>query len=241
MIISNSNRYVFVHIRKCGGTSLTHFLHDSMNWNDIELGSTEFGESIQGAYLERFGLHKHSTALEIRNTIGQPLWDDYFTFTTIRHPLTRAVSLYTYIGEKLDRSGPRRRLFSVRRRRANDEFLTWPLAQAHSATSTFSEFIRHELFLTSQGAQPMHTSLCDDKGQLLVDVAVKLENLGEDLPEILSRTGAPISQLPKMNQSSHHDSMQSFYKSESDVEHIYDFYQRDFELFGYSVSDALNR
>jgi len=50
MILSNSKKYIFVHIPKCAGTSITRAIAPSCEWNDIILGSTEFGNEIQNAY-----------------------------------------------------------------------------------------------------------------------------------------------------------------------------------------------
>lgn len=61
--------YCFIHINKCGGTSIERAL----------------------------GLKtKHDTALERIDFIGKRHWERKFTFTVIRHPYAKVVSHYKY-------------------------------------------------------------------------------------------------------------------------------------------------
>lgn len=65
------------------------------------------GATLQDTLLEReTGLHKHSTASEMRQAIGPELYDSYFTFATIRRPEERIYSLFKW-GVALGRFGLR--------------------------------------------------------------------------------------------------------------------------------------
>ena len=63
------DNYSFIHINKCGGTSIEKFL----------------------------GIHRvHDTASQRIKRIGLAKWDKRLTFATIRHPYAKVVSHYTY-------------------------------------------------------------------------------------------------------------------------------------------------
>lgn len=61
---------VFIHIPKCGGTSLTQAL----------------GQRIK----------LHDTAVERYNKLGAARWEDVYSFSVVRHPFDRTVSFYTF-------------------------------------------------------------------------------------------------------------------------------------------------
>lgn len=63
-------RYVFIHINKCGGTSVEAAL-------DIPVKI-------------------HDSARIRRTKLGQRRWDKAFTFALVRHPYSRLISLYKY-------------------------------------------------------------------------------------------------------------------------------------------------
>ena len=46
MIISNSHKFIFVHILKTAGTSICAALDPTLRWNDVILGGTGFGEKM---------------------------------------------------------------------------------------------------------------------------------------------------------------------------------------------------
>jgi hypothetical protein len=103
-IINNTFGFIFVHIPKCGGTSVSIALSRLAQFNDIELGGTPYGQTIDRPYRSRFGIHKHSTAAEIRNVVGRSLWGRYYTlwgryytFGLVRNPYRRAISAYTFL------------------------------------------------------------------------------------------------------------------------------------------------
>jgi hypothetical protein len=143
MIISNSKKYIFIHIHKAAGTSVHFALDDTLAWNDISIGSTPFGEQIQQPYFRRFNLQKHSSAQDIRKIVGEGTWSNFFRFTFVRHPFNRAVSLYTFIHEMVQRQGRKRYFRHLPIARFQKNFYNWPVTKAYLQTKTFSGFIRH--------------------------------------------------------------------------------------------------
>ena len=65
----NLEKFIFIHINKTGGTSITMALNLP---------------------------NKHKTALEIIDKIGRRNWNNIFTFTVVRNPWDKVVSHYHY-------------------------------------------------------------------------------------------------------------------------------------------------
>jgi hypothetical protein len=104
MIISKSKNFIFIHLEKCGGTSIEAALEPHLSWDDIILGSTEFGTTIQIAYEKRFGrspLSKHSTAQEIKEYLKKD-YESMYKFATVRDPIELVTSLYFYSKKIVD-------------------------------------------------------------------------------------------------------------------------------------------
>ena len=81
MALTNGNNFIFIHIYKCGGTSIRSLLTSN-------LPVTEFN-------------HGHATARETRDFYyengGVFQWKTSFKFTFVRNPFDLVVSLYEYI------------------------------------------------------------------------------------------------------------------------------------------------
>lgn len=230
MLISNSRRFVFVHIHKAAGTSITVALDQTLAWNDLVLGGTPFGQQAWTFYAHRFGLNKHSTAAQIRDVIGSDLWNAYFTFTFVRHPYSRAVSLYTF-AERAAGSRPRqyvRRLLPKRRPRS----WSWPVTQAFLQTRSFSEFIRHEDLWRDHGARPQGEWITDDEGRIIVDFIGKVETLEEDFATVAGKIGLPVPEVGVHNRSSS-EGWSAYLSDERDYQYLYERYRKDFEVLGY--------
>jgi hypothetical protein len=75
-VISHEHKCIFVHIQRCAGTSVEHWLVDS-DWWLIEPNT------------------KHLLASQARE-IYAPWWNDYFKFSIVRDPYTRTLSMLKY-------------------------------------------------------------------------------------------------------------------------------------------------
>ena len=56
MILGKHKHFIFIHLEKCGGTSVENALAPYLLWDDIIMGSTHFGEQLQAFY---FNYHGH--------------------------------------------------------------------------------------------------------------------------------------------------------------------------------------
>jgi len=102
MIISKSKNFVYIHLDKCGGTSIEAALEPFLSWDDIIIGSTPFGEKMYLAYQEKSNsLRKHSTSEDIKYFIGKD-WESMYKFATVRDPEKIMISLYFYIKDMID-------------------------------------------------------------------------------------------------------------------------------------------
>jgi len=224
MIISNSHKFIFVHVMKTAGTSVSAAIDPFLRWNDIAVGGTRFGEQIQPAFRERFGLHKHSTAREIRAMVGADVWSSYFTFTFVRHPFDRIVSLYTWLQQTLQNAPPDAPQWS------------WQAAIAFRESQGFSEFIRHERFRNSLGGRPQFEWIYDDYGRCIVEFVGRFDDLDAARRTISDRTGVNLLPFGRHNASTARTRHAELFSGEADYDYLHTLHEKDFELFDYDPS-----
>ena len=216
-IINNSYKFIFVHIPKAAGTTITNQLSAYTNYCDLEIGGTLFGEQIQPAYKKRFNISKHSTATELQAITGEVEWSKNFTFTFARNPYTRAFSTYKFLLEwKGTPIGLKNELLKFK---------------------NFSEFIESDFLLTRPGPDNIfkpQTHWATKKGKNLLNYIGKLETINEDITHILhtilDRSPIKKTVTPKLNSSKE----SKLNVSKKAINRINELYESDFQLFEYS-------
>lgn len=234
MIICNSKRFIFIHIPKCAGTSVTRALAPSCRWNDIVLGSTDFGTGIEGAYKKKFGLEKHSTVRDVVNVVGEEVWSEYFTFTIVRNPLHRIVSWYTFARKLYDGQNYLRRMVPWLYRLFEKPLKSRaPVVKAYQESRSFSDFLRHEGCFGDDGTLPQLEWMRreTDSHHIPLDYVGHLESIEADFQHICRRIGVDAS-LSRHN-SSRSGTYSQFYSSRRDIEIVLDRYAEDFNRLSY--------
>lgn len=124
MIISHKHKFIFVKTKKTASTSVEIALSKICGGNDIitpidkkdeearkkfarisaqnyylplsQYGKNNFLRSIRKARPLKF--YNHISCEEIRDSISQEVWDEYYKFTLDRNPYDKIVSLYFWRG-----------------------------------------------------------------------------------------------------------------------------------------------
>ena len=221
MLIYNSKKFIFVHIQKCAGSSITEALDPFLQWNDIQIGVAAYGKGIQNHYHQKFNLRKHSKAKEIKKIVGDSIWNEYFVFSSVRHPCSRAVSLYTWINKSIRNC-----------KNKNADIWKWRVTKAALATNSFTDFIRHQDFV-----EPSQFSyLSDQKKSIIVDYICRHESLKEDFSYVCKHLGINNIDIPEVNTSNiNKENYIDYYKSQDDIDVIVKKWKDDFEQLEYEI------
>lgn len=222
MIINHTHKFVFIHIPKAAGTTVTRALSELTRYCDQEIGGSGLGEAAQTYFAQRFGLRKHSRAEEVMKVMGRDSYLSYFRFAFVRNPYTRLASAYHFL--KTWHGLPER--FQVQLDPIPDleSFLDSNLwTSANPGRGPDAIFQPQARWLFSQGTNP----------ELLVDFVGRTEALNTDLAQIMARIGAAApAEAPRANKSPDY-SLPEVWKPEV-VARIQQEYRRDFKVFGYS-------
>ncbi len=97
VIVSRERGFIFVHVPKVAGTSITRAYTPHACWDDLILGGSRFGRQIRRVYEKQFPLSTHTQAQGIKNVVGDQLWGECFSFGFVRDPVERVVSFYGYV------------------------------------------------------------------------------------------------------------------------------------------------
>jgi hypothetical protein len=239
MIISHSRKFIFIHIHKTAGESISEALLPHLGRGDVLLGTTVRGELANIWYDYRHGLQKHSGVRKVKAHLG-PAWDDYVKFSFVRDPYDRLRSLYFYF-ERMLALRRKKSLRNALLRLPGTDFrdpLKWPGMQAFLATDDFSGFLRHPAFSSNIfGARPQSLLLTDREDRLSVDFVGKFETLAEDFATIAGRLGLEGASLGHRNASRNRDLVPDPAEA-ADRAYVAELYARDYELFGYPVPPA---
>lgn len=215
MIVNRSHSFLFIHVPKTAGTTVSERLSRYTRIGDAEIGASAFGEEIQPALLSQFGVGKHSTAAELKSALGEE-YPRFFSFAFARNPYARAYSLYRF--QTSWREGPNFAAISEMR---------------------FEDYIFSDLFSEGRdGLSAKQTTWTHESGKQIVDYVGRLERLKWSLLFIVSlierkpASSEQLEELMRFNGSTADDEWKSKTLGEA-KNHIATIYAEDFQTFGY--------
>ncbi|MGB5819488.1 MAG: sulfotransferase family 2 domain-containing protein [Saonia sp.] len=221
MLISHKKKFVFIHIYKTAGTSVMNVFLPYARLTDRMVFDFKFTSKIVSFIIRLMnwyddgqkqftGVHKHAPATDIRNLIGEKLYNEYFSFIFVRNPFDLIVSLYFYISQS--------------RVHIDHESVL---------KMTFSEFV--EWYISSKPALQLDFVTDPITKKVIVNYIGRFETLNDDMNFIVQRLGLPSERsLQHRNPSKKRKSKdyKSYYDAET-RELVASYFQKDLDNFGY--------
>jgi hypothetical protein len=210
MQLSYSHRYIFIHVNRTGGTSITEALRPYAfvpGWSPYRLPVIrKFATNYIGAVLDRnWG---HVTARELQAALPRDVFDSFFKFAFVRNPWDWQVSIYCHVIQRPD----------------NPNYAFY-----NESLPTFADYLDWQIH--REGRDVQSELVLGDDGELLVDFVGRFETLEQDFTAVCRRIGVDCS-LEHRNASTHRD-YRDYYTPET-KRLVAEAYARDIELFGYS-------
>ena len=162
----------------------------------------------------------HETAPEIIERIGPQSWEKKFTFTFVRNPYARAVSMYFWSSTGLVCD-------------SRIHFREW-------ARFCFSaELYPHRSLLSVRNHPSQQVQyIANNEGEILVDFVGKLENIEEDMGVVCKRLNIPFTHVPHENKGLASLDYRDYYDDET-VEVVGNWFREDLEQFGYDFDGLI--
>jgi hypothetical protein len=204
VLISEQEKFLFIHIQKAAGSSLREVLQRSLP--DLR--------SLLGT---------HDTALQAQKHLGRRAYERYYTAAFVRNPWDRLVSWYAMIVQRRDR--PRRRpeprlwRYVYENSNSFEEFV-------RRCTAEIDDVDGRKSFCWNQ-----IDYLTDERGRQIVDFVGRFETLPADAQRLFEHLGLHGVGLPHVNPSSH--THYSTYYTDELADVVRRRYARDIETFGY--------
>jgi hypothetical protein len=237
-ILSKKNNFLFIHLHKCGGTSVERAYEDVAHWSDIVIGSTGFAKVIDDYYREKLKLTKHSSAIDVLNAVGADDYHEMLGFALVRSPFSILESFYAWIGRifaycERKKNIPLHQLKHIVMAGGEDadqfHFAKWGSSLAYAHTSSFNEFVE---FALANRSIPL-ASMCRRLGvgtELEPEHIFRLDEI-EDFWKTLERhLGVPLKRI-RANASSSTDAPVAW--SAMNAMKVRQLFQEDIERFGF--------
>ncbi len=210
MIVSHEKRFIFVHVGKAAGSSITRALQphgDPSREDRLARTMSKLGIVLSP---RRVYWPIHASARYVRRRLGTRTFDEMFKFAFVRNPWDLLVSSYHYVR-------------------------TTPAHHRHReviALDGFETYLRYEA--QARRYRQAH-QLCDERGRLLMDFVGRFERLQQDFAAVCERLGLALS-LPHVNATPRRPYTE--YYDDRAQSLVAEHWARDIELFGYEFGDA---
>jgi hypothetical protein len=173
-LLSKSKEFIFIHIYKVAGTSITRSLS---KYEPNSLLRTAMRKSGINPYIPALAnFPQHADAYEVKQLIPNEDFDKYYKFAFVRNPWDWQVSLFHYAQQTR-----KHHQYKITRDLSFDEYIEWRVNNNYRLQKSF---------------------ITDRNDNLIVDFVGKLENLESDFSQVCSKLNIDI-QLPHRNKSRH--------------------------------------
>ena len=213
-MISHDKKCIFIHIPKCGGTSIEDVIwpkDQGRTENDLWMG---FVNRFENKY--QTGGLQHLLARQVREEVGPDVFSDYYKFAFVRNPWDRIVSQFAYMQQRPD-------LMDYLGMTAETEF------KAYLDLIRLKEHVQW---------MPQVRFLLDQDGSVLVDRIGRLESFNEDCAQIFAALGLTLDQLPGHANRSKRHSFRYYYSDRESIDMVADLFAEDVDYLGYEFVDS---
>lgn len=210
MRVSDSNKVLFVHVPKTGGSSIDAIF-------DREVADARKAAGARHATYERLLRREEQFA-------------DYWSFGFVRNPWARMVSWWTMISTVFARA-------DAGHQPAIDRITKEPTAWLPEGEfrHDFDRFVLEGTATIKKVGRPQIVTL--SAGSRMVDFVGRTENFEKDVAVVREHLGlGPIDSLPRRNKSSH--GHYSEYYNDATRQKVAEVYAADIEAFGYTFEDG---
>lgn len=205
MLISNKHKFIFIHIYKNAGTSISSALLPfaaNKIQQKISIVATKFGFSYPFGPTPYQG---HITTTDLIAKMGKEKFESYFSFAIVRNPWDWQVSLYTYMLKNKNH-------------------------HQHRLISSFNSFDEYVEWVCAKKVRLQRDFIFSKENEQLVDLVGRFEHLDADFQKICSQIGVNVT-LPRLNRSKS-TPYQEFYNKRT-IELVSKTFAPDIETFGY--------
>lgn len=208
--ISDSHKFIFVHVRKAAGSSIRDTLEPLSIKPAKKLASKVKSRLLKTEVVyQKFAYRQHSDILKVKKIMPKAIFDAYFKFAFIRNPWKRLVSEIEFIKRTPDHG---------RFKKVNK--------------ISFDEYI---VYQSKRGDAHMVNMLCDKNGILQMDFIGRFENLQEDWNYVCSKLNIENKQLTHRKRGDKIDYSQYYNQKNKDL--VSKLWSKDIETFNYSYED----
>jgi hypothetical protein len=206
MPVSPNFRFIYIHIPKCAGSSVSAALkHAGARMDYLGPSTSEQQRTLGSQWLH------HVTAEKLQGALPSPTWKRSFKFTFVRNPWDLLVSFYHFHKARIEDA-------DFREQRPE-------IVRIFECASSFEEWLRAGIY-----ARPCSAFLKDADGKLSMDFVGRFENLAADFASVCRHLNIEAS-LPH-EKKSEHQPYRSYYSPElRDV--VGAHFREDIERFGY--------
>lgn len=204
-MISHKHKCIFIHIPKCGGSSVESVLWPaSRTESDLWMG-------FVSRYCNKYqtGGLQHLFAQQVRQEVGEAYFDRYFKFSFVRNPWDKAVSQFEYMKRRPDL----REYIDLPDGASFKLYLSRIAKKIHVQWDMQSKFV------------------FDDDGGCMVDYLGKFESFSDDFAVVAEKIGLAGISLPHVNKGERR--ALSHYYDEEAIGMIGDLYAEDINNFAY--------
>jgi chondroitin 4-sulfotransferase 11 len=204
MLINLEKKFLFIHIQKTAGTSISRYL-----------------KTIEGT---KFEYNQHSFI----NVVDFDM-SDLFKFCFVRNPFERLVSWFNMLDH--NRKFQKKDKF-LKYITDNSTTFSEFLNLTEIILDDYDNYsYRGNIDYPKSIKFNQLDYITDSNGHIAVDFIGRLENINDDFNFILDKIGQPLHTLEKRN-SFNRDHYRSYYTDE-DIEKVYKMCKRDIEYFKY--------
>tara|TARA_B000000475_G_scaffold241284_1_gene212006 strand:+ start:329 stop:982 length:654 start_codon:yes stop_codon:yes gene_type:complete len=216
MIISHKYKFIFIANPKTATQYVRKILEPFLDVTDDEISYLFKIKKSKYSELNKLRT-EHIRAVDIKNIVGNKIWNTYFKFSFIRNPYTRFVSIFLF-------NNRNKKYYSD----INNLIQNWK--ENNIVLKEFKNMSNKNFFKKTQSYW-----FTDENENLMIDFIGDFDNLDNDLKYIFNKCSiGKYSKMKKINSSISHNYKD--YLNNYTIKFIDEYYKKDF----YIINKKLN-